>query len=100
MVPGHEPGMTAEEGADRRASVRCCVYPGGGQELLRLQAGAADQRPVNVIDPHELAGVRRLHRAPVEDANGVAFRAVTADQPLADEPLRRRAIGSGWGCAP
>ena len=43
------------------------------QEIRRLQAGAADQRAVDVGDRHQLRGIRGLYRAAIENADLAAL---------------------------
>src|SRR5262245_32463293 len=50
------------------------------QELVGLEAGAADQRAVDVGDAHQLLGVGGLDRSAIEDAHPLPRRAEPPDQ--------------------
>src|SRR6266508_170658 len=63
------------------------------QELISLEARAADQRAVDVGNAHELRGIGGLHRAAVEDAHPLPRLAVTRDQLPADEPVHLGNVG-------
>src|SRR5579871_2060664 len=60
---------TARPTSLRAGRARLRVHPGNRQELLSLEARAADQRAVHIVDRQQLLGVRRLHRTAVEDAD-------------------------------
>src|SRR5260221_5063470 len=68
---------------------------GNRQKLLRLEAGAADQGAIHVGYRHQFLGVRRLHRAPVENADPLPGRWKPRREPLADEAVHLGHIG---GC--
>src|SRR5919112_2617361 len=64
------------------------AVPADARELLRLQAGAADEGAVDVLLRHDRGDVRRLDRAAVQHPDGV--RDVTAP-PLGEPRADRRA---------
>src|SRR5690349_6455249 len=57
------------------------------EEIRRLEAGAADQRAVDVGYRHQLLRVRRLDRSAVQDPHPAAFRAEPLAQRFADEAV-------------
>src|SRR5215208_467374 len=57
------------------------IRPRDPQEIRRDEAGAADKRPVDVLNREQLLGVRWLDRAAVEDADACRFG-------LADDPAQ------------
>src|SRR5882672_9912815 len=76
--------------ADRACSR---VHPGNRQKFPGIETGAADQRAVHVVDCHQLLGIRRLHRAAVEDAYPLGGRRKPRGQPLADEAVDLGDVG-------
>src|SRR6516162_6789036 len=64
------------------------------QELVRLEARAADQRAIDVGDVQQLLGVRRLYRSTVEDADALSLLSQARPQVLPDE--RMRLCDVGW----
>src|SRR6185436_15320833 len=66
----------------RRTGSSCCLDYRG--EVSWVEAGAADQRSVDVGLGHQLRRIVGLHRAAVEDANRVS-RAAAYSKGVADE---------------
>src|SRR5262245_51786269 len=71
----------------RWACSASAVRAGDRQELVGLQARAADQRAVDIGDVHELLGIHRLYRAAVEDADALPLRSEARYEPLADKAV-------------
>ena len=84
-------------GASRRsrraAFNRACGGLDDRQEIVGLQAGAADQRAIDVGDRENLRRVRGLDRAAVEDADLVAGFAIGRDQALAERAVHFGDVG-------
>ena len=57
------------------------------QKIRRLQAGAADQRAVDVGDRHQFRRVGGLHRAAVENPDLATFRLESAGENTADKAM-------------
>src|SRR5262249_50647790 len=64
------------------------------QELVRLEARAADQRAIDVGDVQQFLGVRRLYRSTVKDANALPLLSQARPQTLPDE--RMHVCDVGW----
>ena len=67
------------------------------QEIRRLEAGAADQRAVDVGDRHQFGGVRWLDRAAIEDADLGPLALEAIGQGIADKPVNLLDIGGRRG---
>src|SRR5262249_6472470 len=81
LHPGYEP------------AARSRVDPGNRQKFFRIQPGAAAQRAVNISDRHQLLGIRRLHRAAVQDAYALRGPWKPCGEPLADEAVDLGDVG-------
>ena len=57
------------------------------QEIRRFQAGAADQRAVDVGDRHQFLRVRGFYRAAIEDADLAALRLKAIGEDTPDKPM-------------
>src|SRR6266436_3242674 len=73
------------------------VHPGNRQKFPGIETGAADQRAVHVVDCHQLLGIRRLHRAAVEDAYPLRRPRKPRGEPFADEAVDLSDIGRRRG---
>ena len=60
-----------------------------------LRLAPPTSAPSTLATRHQFLGVRRLHRAAVEDAHRLPGRAVALDDPLADEFMGLRHVGGG-----
>src|SRR5262245_10442444 len=63
------------------------------QKLIRLEAGPADERAIDVGYVQQLSGVRRLDRSAVEDADARPRLPQPRPQMLADEPMHLGDVG-------
>src|SRR5580704_6843517 len=81
MASSRAAGLGA--GGKGRLAVNRC----NRQELVSLEAGAADQRAVDIVDAEQLLGIRRLDGAAVENPNALPGIAITGAKPLADEAV-------------
>ena len=71
----HDPPAQFHPASNQRISLR------DPEEIIGLEAGAADQRAVDIGDRHQFRGVRRLDRAAIEDPDlvpGLAEAAASA----------------------
>src|SRR5215207_5678488 len=91
-------GRVSTRSSDAIPPSRGCLSPtgfGDRQELIRLQAGATDERAVDVGDGHQFLGVARLHRTAVEDAHAFAGRSEAPRETLADKAVDLGDVGRG-----
>src|SRR6185437_16268640 len=63
------------------------VNCGDPEEIRGFQAGAADQRAVNVGGGQQFPGIGGFYRAAVEDANASALATEALAERSADEPV-------------
>src|SRR4051794_19121411 len=86
-LPTATPPAAPAAGCSRRWSAVLCRDPADRCELVGVQAGTADEGPVDVgagEDPGDGAG---LHRSPVEDTDDVGgLRSVALGEPRAQRP--------------
>src|ERR1700685_2830950 len=80
---------------ERGRQARLAVNGRYRQELVGLEAGAADQRAVDVVDVEQCFGIGRLDRAAVENTNALPGLAITRAKPLADEAVHVENIVPG-----
>src|SRR5689334_25329143 len=71
--------------------------PGNGREVCRQEARAADEPAIDLGHSEDLAGVRWLHRAAVEDVHRLAADAEAGNQLFAKRFVHGRDIIAGWG---
>ena len=57
------------------------------KNVRRFQAGAADQRAIDVGDRHQFGRVGRFDRSAIEDPNPGPLAAKARDQKLPDKPM-------------
>src|SRR5208282_4399790 len=92
---GASVGAYAPFFARSRVAADLAVNPRDRQEFVRLEARAAHQRSIDVLDPQEFLRVRRIHRAAVEDADALPGLAVAGAEPLADGAVHLADICGG-----
>ena len=63
------------------------------EEIRSLEAGAADQRPIDLGNAKQLLGIGRLDRSAIEDADRTALVAIAALEPFADKTVDFGYIG-------
>src|SRR3954471_20482256 len=63
------------------------------QKIRGLQAGAADQRAVDIRHRHQFFRIRRLYRAAVENADLATFGLEAAGEGTTDEAMNLLDIG-------
>src|ERR1700690_2246101 len=85
MGPGFRISMPSgsTRGIMRRLGVNLCYT----EEILGFQAGAADQCAIHIANCEQFLGIRRLHRAAIEDADSAAFSAETLRELATDEGM-------------
>ena len=71
--------------------------PGDRKEIRRLQAGAADQRAVDIGNRHQFRRVRGFDRAAIEDPHPGALPLKSGRQGIPDKPMNLLDISSGRG---
>src|SRR3954469_1191532 len=69
------------------------VNAGDAEEILGLEAGAADQCAVDIVDLHQLSGIRGLYRTAVEDAHALPGGTETGGESLPDKAMHLANIG-------
>src|SRR5579871_3515553 len=72
---------------------------GDRQEVLGLQAGAANQAAADMRHGEQRCGIGRTHRAAVEDADPLPRVAKLTDELLTDEGVHGRDVLFGGGLA-
>src|SRR3954447_22200164 len=66
------------------------------KKIRRLQAGATDERAVDICHRHQLGRIGRLHRTAIEDAHPGPFPVEAFDQQLPDKRMNLLDILGGW----
>src|SRR5579862_4318549 len=79
--------LMSDEFADREIARPLSANRRNGEELLGLEAGAADERTVDVLSRHQRAGIGRLDRAAIEDACPLPGCAIAGVEALAHEAM-------------
>jgi len=68
-------------------SIASAVCSGDAEKVFGLEARAADQCAIDVRHCHQLRGVRRFHRAAIEDTDGFSRIAIPQCETLANERM-------------
>ena len=81
--PCRKPRPRSNRTAFSRHVIVGCQNP---QKIGSFETGSADERPINIDDRHQVAGVLRLDLPAIQDAHGAAV--------AAEAGLERRADGA------